>query len=108
VSFHASKGSAGHLSVASPLFILCVICIGFLALAISPNLLHGSFTQELLHPSPYFRTEVDDISGVKRWSSRLHHHLFDITPQPIFSWLEGLNNRVVGRMEMFGSVFILR
>ena len=39
---------------------------------------------------------------------RLEHDLIDITPAPIFTGLEGLDNGMAGRMEMPGSVFVLR
>ena len=45
---------------------------------------------------------------VKNRSSRLEHHLIDVTPDPVLTRLEGLDNRVVGRMEMLGGVLILR
>src|SRR5713101_2286691 len=45
---------------------------------------------------------------VKNRSSRLEHNLIDITPDPVLSRLEGLDDRVVGRVEMFGGVLILR
>ncbi len=48
-----------------------------------------------------------DVSEVKLWSSRLQHHRIKVTPDPIFSRLEGLNNRMVGCMEMLGRVLIL-
>jgi hypothetical protein len=40
-------------------------------------------------------------------SSRLEQNLIDVTPDPVLSRLEGLNDRMVGRMEMFGSVLVL-
>ena len=45
---------------------------------------------------------------VKKWSSKLKHHLVDVTPAPVLSRLKGLDNRVIGRVEMFGGVLILR
>ena len=45
---------------------------------------------------------------VKNRSSRLEHHLIDITPDPILSRLEGLNDRMGGRVEMPGGVLVLR
>src|SRR2546425_4718776 len=45
---------------------------------------------------------------IKPRSSRLEHYLVDVTPAPVLPWLEGLDNRVVGRMEMLGGVLILR
>ena len=41
-------------------------------------------------------------------SSKLKHYLVDVTPTPVLSWLEGLDNRVVGRVEMLGGMLILR
>jgi hypothetical protein len=40
--------------------------------------------------------------------SKLEHELIDITPDPVLTRLEGLDNRVVGRVEMPGGVLILR
>src|SRR5216684_270017 len=40
--------------------------------------------------------------------SKLEHELIDITPAPVLTRLEGLDNRVVGRVEMPGGVLILR
>src|SRR5437763_13002942 len=45
---------------------------------------------------------------VKNRSSRLEHNLIDVTPDPVLSRLEGLNDRMVGRVEMPGGVLILR
>src|SRR5260370_34045 len=45
---------------------------------------------------------------VKNRSSRLEHNLIDVTPDPILSRLEGLNDRMVGRVEMPGGVLVLR
>jgi hypothetical protein len=45
---------------------------------------------------------------VKNRSSRFEHHLIDVTPDPVLSRLEGLNNRMVGRVEMPGGVLVLR
>jgi len=38
----------------------------------------------------------------------LEHDLVDIAPAPVFTGLEGLNNRMATRVEMFGSVLIFR
>src|ERR1700693_3930500 len=40
--------------------------------------------------------------------SKLEHELIDITPAPVLTRLEGLDNRVVGRVEMLGGVLVLR
>ena len=40
--------------------------------------------------------------------SKLEHELIDRTPAPVLTRLEGLDNRVVGRVEMPGGVLILR
>jgi hypothetical protein len=45
---------------------------------------------------------------VKNRSSRFEHHPIDVTPDPVLSRLEGLDHRVVGRVEMLGGVLILR
>lgn len=45
---------------------------------------------------------------IKPLSSKLEHYLVDVTPTPVLPWLEGLDNRVVSRMEMLGGVLILR
>src|SRR5690348_7594567 len=47
-------------------------------------------------------------TSVSGRSSRLEHHLIDVTPDPILSRLEGLNDRMVGRVKMPGSMLILR
>ena len=36
----------------------------------------------------------------------LEHDLVDVAPAPILARLEGLDNRVIGRVEMFRSVFV--
>jgi hypothetical protein len=41
-------------------------------------------------------------------SSRLQHHLINVTPEPIFAGLERLHQRMVSRMEVPASVLILR
>src|SRR2546426_8454607 len=46
--------------------------------------------------------------SVKNRSSKLKHELVDVTPAPVLPWLERLDNRVVGRVEMLGGVLILR
>jgi hypothetical protein len=38
----------------------------------------------------------------------LEHHLIDVTPTPVFAWLKGLNNGVIGRVEMLCSMFVFR
>ncbi len=40
--------------------------------------------------------------------SRLKHNLVYVTPAPIFIGLEGLDNRMAGRMKMFGRVLVFR
>src|SRR5215471_17991935 len=44
---------------------------------------------------------------VKHRSSRLEEQLVDVTPDPVLSRLEGLNDRMVGRVEMPGCVLVL-
>jgi hypothetical protein len=39
---------------------------------------------------------------------RLEHDLIDVAPAPVFAWLEGLDDRVIARMEVFGRVLVLR
>jgi len=39
---------------------------------------------------------------------RLEHDLIDVAPAPVFAWLEGLDDRVIGRMEVFGRVLVFR
>jgi len=41
---------------------------------------------------------------VNRVLRRLEHDLIDVAPAPVFAWLEGLDDRVIGRMEVFGGV----
>jgi hypothetical protein len=38
----------------------------------------------------------------------LHEDLIDVTPQPVFARLEGLDDRVLGSVEMLRRVFVLR
>jgi hypothetical protein len=40
-------------------------------------------------------------------SSKLEHELVDVTPTPVLPRLEGLDDRVVGRVKVFGGVLIL-
>jgi hypothetical protein len=40
-------------------------------------------------------------------SRRLEHDLIDVAPDPVLSRLEGLNDWVVGRMEVLGGVLVL-
>ena len=49
-----------------------------------------------------------DVYRITHRSSKLEHYLVDVTPTPVFIRLEGLDNRVVGRVEMPGGVLILR
>jgi len=39
---------------------------------------------------------------------KIEEELVDVTPAPVLIWLEGLHDRVVGRVEMFGGMRILR
>jgi hypothetical protein len=39
---------------------------------------------------------------------KIQPELVSVTPSPILLWLEGLHDRVVGRVEMPGGMFILR
>lgn len=39
---------------------------------------------------------------------RLKHYLVNIAPAPIFAWLEGLNDRVIGCVEMLRRMLVLR
>jgi len=48
------------------------------------------------------------LCKVKHRSSRLEEQLVDVAPSPVLTRLEGLNDRVVGRVEMPGGVRILR
>ncbi len=45
---------------------------------------------------------------VNRVLRRLEHDLIDVAPAPVFARLEGLDDRVIGRMEVFGRVLVLR
>ena len=62
---------------------------------------------EFLLPGNFSRYTCD-VCGVTNWSGKLKHNLIDVTPTPVFIRLEGLDNRVVGRVEMPGGVLILR
>ena len=50
--------------------------------------------------------------AAKRYTTKdavLHHHdLVDIAPAPIFTGLEGLDDRVVSGVEVLGGMFVLR
>jgi hypothetical protein len=37
----------------------------------------------------------------------LKHHFVNVAPAPIFAWLKGLDNGMLGRVEMFGSMLVL-
>jgi len=67
------------------------------------SLCHG-----LLSFARYLFSFTCDVSGITKQLSKLEHELIDITPAPVFSWLEGLNDRMVGRVKMLGSMLILR
>jgi hypothetical protein len=49
-----------------------------------------------------------DTLLVKIWAGPLEHDLVDVTPAPVFAGLEGLDNRVVGRVEMPGRMLVFR
>jgi hypothetical protein len=57
-------------------------------------------------PGIFFR-HTSDVCGIKNRSSKLEHHLVDVTPTPVFIRLEGLDDRVVGRVEMLSGVLVL-
>jgi len=40
--------------------------------------------------------------------SKIQPELVNVTPSPVLIWLEGLHDRVVGRVEMPGGMRILR
>src|SRR3989442_14449661 len=54
------------------------------------------------HDKPWY------LCKVKHRSSRLEEQLVDVTPGPVLTRLEGLNDRMVGGVEMPGGVLILR
>ena len=58
-------------------------------------------------PAIFFRYTCE-VCRITNRSSKLEHYLVDVTPTPVFIRLEGLDNRVVGRVEMLGGVLILR
>ncbi len=39
--------------------------------------------------------------------SKLELELVDVTPAPVFPWLEGLHDRMIGRVEVLGGVLVL-
>lgn len=47
------------------------------------------------------------MKKIKHRLSRLEKLLVDVTPDPILSWLEGLNDWMIGCVKMFGSVLVL-
>jgi len=55
-----------------------------------------------------FFSSTCDIYGITKRLSKLEHDLVDVTPAPVFPWLEGLDNGVIGRVKMLGSVLIFR
>jgi hypothetical protein len=44
---------------------------------------------------------------IKPRSSKFEHYLVDVTPTPVFTRLEGLDNWVVRRVEVLGGVLVL-
>src|SRR5216684_4578835 len=58
-------------------------------------------------PGIFFRYTCD-VYRITNRSSKLEYYLVDVTPTPVFIRLEGLDNRVVGRVKMLGGVLILR
>jgi hypothetical protein len=58
-------------------------------------------------PGIFFRYTCD-VCRITNRSSKLEHYLVNVTPTPVFIRLEGLDNRVVCRVEMLGGVLILR
>src|SRR5207247_4692332 len=44
---------------------------------------------------------------IKPRSSKLEHHLVDVTPTPVFSGLKRLDNWVVSRVKVFGGMLVL-
>ncbi len=58
-------------------------------------------------PGIFFRYTCD-VYRITNRSSKLEYYLVDVTPTPVFIRLEGLDNRVVGRVKMLGGVRILR
>jgi hypothetical protein len=39
---------------------------------------------------------------------KIEKELVDVTPAPVLPWLEGLNDRMIGFVEMLGGMLILR
>jgi hypothetical protein len=39
---------------------------------------------------------------------KIQEELVEVTPAPVFSRLEGLDDRVIGRMKMLGGMLVLR
>src|SRR5260370_1692537 len=58
-------------------------------------------------PGIFFRYPCD-VYRITNRSSKLEHELVDVTPTPVFTRLEGLDNGVVGRVKMLGGMLILR
>ena len=38
---------------------------------------------------------------------KIEEELVEVTPAPVLIWLEGLNDRMVGRVEMLGGMLVL-
>jgi hypothetical protein len=56
------------------------------------------------HRAPSLRPEPCNAN----LSQLVKHHFIDIAPAPFFARLEGFDDRVFGRMKMFGGVFVWR
>ena len=57
-------------------------------------------------PGIFFR-HTSDVHEIKNRSSKLEHHLVDVTPTPVFSGLKRLDNWVVSRVKVFGGMLVL-
>src|SRR5690242_6518480 len=61
----------------------------------------------LCHPFAPFQAALKLSSNPDR-VSKVQPELVSVTPSPVLIWLEGLHDRVVGRVEMLGGMLILR
>ena len=56
--------------------------------------------------------QVAQADLARQWNPepvcKIEKELVDVTPAPVLLWLEGLHDRMVGRVEMPGGMFILR
>jgi len=55
--------------------------------------------------SQVFSHSAKGKAGQSAW---FKHNLIDVAPSPVFAGLEGFHDGVLGRVKVFGGVFVLR